>query len=305
MANRTRYWLDVFIALPVIIVISMFEMLPMCISRFGGRILGYLVHILRIRRRALKMNLGIAFPELPAKVISRMIREISVNFGDFMGEWLAMPRNKDLLEKRARCVGIEILEEGLKQGRGVLVCSAHLGNWEMLASITARLCSRPLTIIRQRLKNRWLDRWFTRMHQKMGYGDIVRSKSALDIYRKLKRNEVVGMLVDQSGRSAGMWVPFFGRPTSFHRGPGVLASRTGCCVVAAFCAADRDGWVIEFSQLAIAYTGDIEKDTEQLMKLYAQKLEAAIRANPAWYFWYHRRWKTKIPADVQAKWELR
>ena len=305
MASRKDYWLDFMIALPAIMIIKTFEKLPMKVARVSGRMLGYLVHLLRVRRRTLKTNLGIAFPEISSENVYRLIRDIPMNFGDFMGEWLVMPRNQAFLERRARCTGMEILEQGLLQGKGVLVCSAHLGNWEILASIVARRSSWPLTIIRQRLKNLWMDRWFTRVHQKMGFGDIVRSKSAIEIYRKLKNNEIVGMLVDQSGRSAGVWVPFFGRPTSFHRGPGVLASRTGCCVLSAFCIPDSEGWVVRFSELAFERTGDIEKDTEQLMKLYAEKLEDAIRGNPTWYFWYHRRWKTKIPADVQAKWELR
>ncbi len=247
-------------------------------------------------------NLRYALPEMPEREVRRIAKRIPINFGDFLGEWLVMPKYRNSLEKRVRCIGFDVVTEGLRNKRGVMVCSAHIGNWEALASIAAHLSDRPLTIVRQRLKNLWLDRWFSEIHRKMGYGDIIRSRSAIEIFRRLKNNEIVGMLVDQNGRSAGAWVPFFKRPTSFHRGPGIIAARTGCAVITAFCVPDRDGWKIEFSKLDMELTGDLERDTETLMSRYARRLEDAIRECPDWYFWYHRRWKTKIPEHLKEKW---
>lgn len=295
--------MDVIIASPVIMIYKIFTILPEHMSRRLGRFLGMIAHRIGVRRQALFGNLAKAFPEIPVEEARRLVRRIPVNFGDFLGEWLVMPKYIESLESRVKCTGFDVIEEGLRGGCGVMVCSAHIGNWEVLASITAKKASRPLTIIRQRLKNAWMDRWFSDIHRRMGYGDIIRSKSAIEIYRRLKNNEIVGMLVDQSGRSAGVWVPFFNRPSSFHRGPGVLAARTGCTVITAFCVPGPDRWQIEYSKLEIDWTGDADIDSERLMSEYARRLETAIRKYPDWYFWYHRRWKTKVPDSIRHRWD--
>jgi len=300
---KWKYALDTIIAMPLLALCLLFQTLPESKARVLGRSLGRLVWALGIRRSVIHKNLQIAFPDMQKEKENKIIRNVYINLGDFLCEWLSFPANKAGLNQRVRCFGTEHLDSAIKKGKGILICSAHIGNWELLASIGVSYSDRPLSIVRTAFDNTRMDRWFTDIHHSMGYDDILKRNSTPEIIRRLKNNEMVGMLVDQSGRSSGVWVPFFGRPTSFHRGPGVLSAKTECVIITAFCLPASDGvWEIEFSPLEVCLVGDAQKDSESVMTEYALRLESVIRAHPDRYFWFHRRWKTKMPEHLRDKW---
>lgn len=307
MNRRTRtvlYFFDTLIALPALAVHHIVRLMPEKMAVRFGRFLGSVSCFFRVRYRVLDKNLSIAFPTLSDRERKTLIRKVHMNFGQFFTEWFILSKVWHAMEKRVRCTGIEELHDALKTGRGAIICSAHFGNWEILASAVSACSGAPLRIVRNRLKNKRLDRWFSDMHRAMGFKDILRDQSALRIFRSLHHNEIIGMLVDQNGRKDGIWLPFFDRATSFHRGPGIIASKTGCAVVTAFCFPLQDGtWDIRFSRLKTALTGDTENDTDMVMRFFAAQLESAIRSQPDWYFWFHRRWKTRVPEAVQEQWD--
>ncbi|MBN1297184.1 lysophospholipid acyltransferase family protein [bacterium] len=301
--DSRRSWLDSLVAAPVLLLYRAFRSLSRESAEKAGRWIGYLAFILGIRRQVLRDNMSIAFPDTSFADRNRMIRNVYLNTGRFLGNWLTMPKRLGRIADEVTLLHPEIVRQADEQGRGLLICSAHLGNWELLASYCAENLSPHLTIVRHKLSNSRLDRWFTDVHEMMGFGDVIKGQSVIEIFRRLHRREHIGMLVDQSGRGSGIWIPFFGRPTSFHRGPGVIASKTGAAVVTAFCVPSVFGkWEIRVRALTVLLTGDLELDTYAVMREYARHLEEIIREFPDWYFWYHRRWKTPVPAEVSDRW---
>ncbi|MGB3977216.1 MAG: lysophospholipid acyltransferase family protein [bacterium] len=304
MKKRLTDFFDTLVTLPILGLLYVISVMPDTLAYRICMALGSMARVLRIRYRVVDNNLQIAFPQMARQERVRLIKKVYANFGRLTGEWLSARKNMQTLEKKVRCVGVEEFPKALQEGRGIIVCSAHFGHWELLASAVAVHGKAPLKIIRNKLKNRRLDKWFTQIHADMGFGEIMRSQSALRIFRHLKENEIIGMLVDQNGRSGGLWLPFFNRPTSFYRGPGQIASKTGCAVIMAFCYPQRDGtWEVQFSRLKREMTGNVEEDTRRVMGSYAALLEEAIIRYPDWYFWFHRRWKTKVPKAVLQQWE--
>ena len=121
--------------------------------------------------------------------------------------------------------------------------------------------------------------------------------------RLLRKNGVIGIVGDQDARKAGVFVPFFGRPASTHRGPAVFALKLGAPVFA--CVARRlpgPGVRYEVSgqRVPVVRTGDAEADIQALTAELARRLEGEIRKAPEQYFWFHRRWKTRPPAELLA-----
>ncbi len=290
------------VALPVIVLLRIACVMPEKVSRAFGRLLARICCFCRIRRKTLLMNLQYAFPEMSDKELKTLIKKIYVNFGDFFFEWFSIPQNIESLDQRVTCTGLDCLNDAIESGKGVLICSAHLGNWEILATAIARYSGKPLTIIRNQLRNRYLDKWFTKLHNAQGFDDMHRTNSGIKMFRALKRNELIGMLVDQNGRSAGVWLPYFNRPSSFHRGPGIVASKTGCTVITVFCYPEKNQrWQLHFAALDTVLTGQPEEDTERVMSEYTRRLESAVQKHPEWYFWFHRRWKTKVPKHIVAQ----
>jgi len=298
-----RDYVDTVLALPVILMYRVIRRMPSGWAVSICRLFAWTAYILRVRRSVIETNIAIAFPDLSPGDRVDLIRRIYLNLGEFLGSWLTLPSKKGRLVETVPLVNASVLEELKPAGKGLLVCSGHLGHWEILAARFAEHGKWKVTIVRHRLNNTRLDQWFTDVHELMDFGDVIKGKSLLEIFRRLRRDEIIGMLVDQSGRGAGIWIPFFNRPTSFHRGPGMILSKSGCPAITAFCVPSATGgWEIRLRKMQFEITGDLETDTYQVMREYARHLEAIIREFPDRYFWFHRRWKTRIPEDIQEAW---
>ena len=295
MKRETR---DKITAFPVIALIRTLQVLPTPVTLAFGRFLGGIAALIRIRRSVLDKNLRIAFPEMSDTDRSRLIGKIYRNIGLLFGEWMTLRKRGDALLDTVEYMNLECFMEAQAEGKGVLLNSAHFGNWEVMARPVRKLTP-AMSIVRRRLSNTALDRLFTELHGESGVKNLIKGQSPLAIRRCLKRGEVVSMLVDQNARSPGIFVPFFGRRTSFHRGSALMALKGGIPFITVFLVPiENNRWRFEFDRIDATPTGDQEKDIARIMTEYAAKLEAMIRKYPDRWFWFHRRWKTKPPPET-------
>jgi KDO2-lipid IV(A) lauroyltransferase len=186
------------------------------------------------------------------------------------------------------------MEEALSHGRGVMLVTGHYGNWEIAAATVA---SRgvPIAAIVRRQGNRLVDERLNGLRKRLGVEVITQREAPSRVPRLLRKNAVIGIVGDQDARRAGVFVPFFGRPASTHRGPALFALKLGAPVFS--CVARRlpgAGVRYEVSGHAVPVvrTGDLEADVTALTAALAAELEAEIRKAPEQYFWFHRRWKS-------------
>jgi KDO2-lipid IV(A) lauroyltransferase len=109
-------------------------------------------------------------------------------------------------------------------------------------------------------------------------------------------------MIDQDARGSGIFVPFFGRPSSTIPTVGTLHLRTGAAVVATFSYPEEDGgWRINYERLTFpGLTGDRERDVLRITEETTAILEARIRERPELWLWMHRRWKTPAPAPTRS-----
>jgi len=205
--------------------------------------------------------------------------------------------------KRTRLVGRELLEKAAREGRGVMVVSGHLGNWEVgAAGVVAR--GFPMDIIVARQRNRHFDRYLTRARERLGVNVIPRGDAPRGALASLKAGRVVGLMGDQDARRAGVFVDFFGRPASTARGPAVLSMRAGV-VLATFCAIRLPGWRPRY-EVRIEAVPEVEPGSDRaaavmtLTRAFTSRLEEQVRKQPWQYFWHHRRWKTPPPEEDTA-----
>jgi KDO2-lipid IV(A) lauroyltransferase len=195
-------------------------------------------------------------------------------------------------------VGWDHLKDALSLGRGVILVTGHYGNWEIAAGAVA---SRDVDIgaIVRRQGNRLVDERLQHLRRKLGVETIYQGQAPARVPRLLRSNGVVGIVGDQDARRSGIFVPFFGRLASTHRGPALFALRLNAPVFS--CIARRlpgndvryevIGERVEFER-----TGDLDRDVKALTTELARRLEREIRKAPEQYFWFHKRWKTRPPA---------
>ena len=195
--------------------------------------------------------------------------------------------------------GRHSLEAALSAQRGVIVLTAHLGNWELLMRMGA-LTDRPVSVISKRLSRPRLDAIW-QMLRAGGPRILSAQGSARAAVRALQRNEIVGYVLDQNmPPKHAVYVPFFGRLAAADPGLARLARITGAPVVPVF-AERRGGRHCIRIEPALDLprspnrSGDILEATARCTAV----VEAAIRRAPEQWLWIHRRWKP-LPAAVQG-----
>jgi Kdo2-lipid IVA lauroyltransferase/acyltransferase len=192
--------------------------------------------------------------------------------------------------------GLENFTGPMARGKGVLVATAHLGNWE-LSAFTHAYMTGPMNIVVRPLDNPRIDAFVEHRRGLSGNPIIEKKDAARKIFKALKAGESVGILIDQnSSREEGVFVDFFGRKACANAAFVKFAHRTGAAVVPGFAlwSEAEKKYVLRFYP-EIPMTGNVQADTQAVHSL----LEKVIREYPDQWLWIHRRWKTQ-PAPEGA-----
>jgi KDO2-lipid IV(A) lauroyltransferase len=257
------------------------------LARVYIRLLDLLVP--RFRRTARK-NLSIA-GICEDGVIDGMFRSIARMLETFA----RFPRiTRENVHDLIRYDGLEHFKNALARGRGVLVATAHFGNWELSAFAHA-LMTAPMHVVARPLDNRRLDEFIEQRRAISGNRIISKREAAREILRALKSGQAVGILIDQNtAREEGVFVDFFGVKACAGTGFVKLAHHSGAAVVpgyALWSAAERR-YVLRFDP-EIPMSGGVPEDTQKIHS----HLEKVIRKHADQYLWIHRRWKTRPPGE--------
>jgi KDO2-lipid IV(A) lauroyltransferase len=270
--------------------------------RRAGRIgewlgaLGY--RPLGIRRAVVERQVRAAFPELNEPEVLRIARASYEHLGRTSIE-AALLAGYSPAQVRAmfdRVEGADVLAAARAEGKGVLLVSGHLGNWELAGAFVAA-SGVPIEAVARGMENPLFDRYITRTRHDLGMTVVHDSEAVRRVPRAMREGKGVAMLVDQGAAGlASSWVPFFGRYAKTPRGPAVFALRLGAPVVFATALRQPSGrYVMYYERIPVHPTGDREADVDRIVADYTATLERWIRRAPEQYFWHHRRWKHQRP----------
>ena len=262
-----------------------------------GRFAGFLLHhIIRFKRKPVINNLNIVYGE--GKWPDGILKKIYRHMGLLFCEMLRMPSlGGEKYIDRFSLHGIENLDDALAQGKGVIIVSAHTGNWEYGIS-GLNLKGYKANVIVKNLKDIDNDYVFNQIRGKKGVGSILKDKgTVLNVRRALKRNEIVVMVIDQnSKRSEGVFVDHFGKPASTYLAPYVLSNRFGCPIVPVFNYRDenlKDHHIICYPAIKLEPSGDDQKDQIANTEAYIKAFEKFLMDHPEQWIWMHRRWRSQ------------
>lgn len=268
-----------------------------------GALLGEVAYrLVRIRREEVERHLALAFPDWPPGWRQRVARESYCHLGreGVAVLRLAAPGAKDALA-RAPIAGYEVFERAVGGGRGAMVLSGHLGNWEVgAAALAAR--GVPLDVVVRGQGNPLFDRELRCTRERLGMQVIDQRAAAREVVRSLRAGRVVAMVGDQDAGRRGLFVDFFGMPASTARGPALLALRAGAPVflgVALRAPAGPVPYDLRLVPLEVERTGVRDEDVRRLTEAYTRGLEALVREAPGQYFWHHRRWKSRPVQELR------
>ncbi len=212
-------------------------------------------------------------------------------------EILKLPySNAPAMQEILQCDDISLLKESFAKGKGLLLITGHIGNWELLG---AALCAYglKLTVVARALKNFGFDWMVTRNRRRAGLKVIKRKgmMAAKQVIRALKNGDVVCMLIDQDTKVKGVFVEFFDKPSHTPAGAAEIALKTGVDIF--FIVSFREDVLKHraFIKGPIKLPEDIEQQQAviELSQCFNDFAEQAIRQHPQQWVWMHQRWKTK------------
>jgi KDO2-lipid IV(A) lauroyltransferase len=200
------------------------------------------------------------------------------------------------LGTHVRYEGLDQLRAAHAEGKGVLLISGHFGHWELTAYMQGIL-GLPLLMITKPMANPRLETMLAGLRTGSGNEVIAKIDAVRASLKALARGIGVAVMIDQDARGSGIFVPFFGRPSSTIPTVGMMHLRTGAAVVATFSYPEADGgWRITYERLTFpGLTGSREQDVFRITCETTALLERRIRERPELWLWMHRRWKSPPP----------
>lgn len=262
-----------------------------------GESVGRLLFRAGLRREVAIDNLRRAFPERDDAWIRRVARDSFAHLGRELIVTLRLSEvSRDELVARSDFAGLDVLHEGLARGNGAVIVTGHLGNWEVAAACLAAR-GLPMAVVAQRQSNPLSDRRINDVRRRFGLKPMDRREAAKKGLRTLRGGGLLAFVADQDARGSGVFVPFFGRMASTHRGPALLALRTGAPLFAASFIRTADArYDCHIHPVDENREGEPDEVVHRLTAAYTAVLERAVRSAPEQYLWQHRRWKTQPPA---------
>lgn len=258
-------------------------------ERLGERIMMLAYRADKKHRRRTHANLALAYPEWSEAEVDATAKGVWRHFGRMMADFVRTPvRARDDLLATMEVVGIEHLEEAERLEKGVVIITAHLGNWERLGAWLVA-SGRKLTVVARDANQSGVNDRIAATREAAGVAVLSRGNAARAILNTLKRNEMVGILPDQNAGDA--FIPFFGKPCGTVAGPAVIHVRSGAPLVPVFAFRTGPGrYRVECHRAIVAEPGF--EPREGLMRSMNAAIEAAIRSRPDQWNWMHDRWKS-------------
>ncbi len=188
----------------------------------------------------------------------------------------------------------------LEHGKGVIILTGHLGNWELLAGAFG-VKGYSGAVVGRRIYYEPYNEIIVGLRRGVGVETIYRDESPRKILRILSQNQILGIVADQDVDSVeGIFVPFFGIPAYTPTAPAKMALASGAPIVPA--CVIREGKRYRMLMGEPIYpkpNSNKEQAVREMTENWSREIEAYIRRYPDQWGWMHDRWKTK-PEEADA-----
>jgi KDO2-lipid IV(A) lauroyltransferase len=281
-------------------VVMAFSLLPDFILYWLGVLGGYLGFLLDRRHVAIAMvNLAIAFPERSEHERRRILRDSYLNLGRSGAEYVRLAGFfYRRLVNRVTYERFHYWDEIKRRypGRGIVVLTAHFGNFELLAAAHA-LHGHQITLVHHTQRFVAGDAFITWVRERAGV-DLARKRSAARaVLKALGDGELVGIPFDQNAkRGEAIFVPFFGEPAATSRTLARLVQKSQAIVVPVFIVRapdNRSHRIVIQDLIPLQNSGDADADVAENTARFLRPIEDIVRRYPEQFLWQHRRYRTR------------
>jgi phosphatidylinositol dimannoside acyltransferase len=186
------------------------------------------------------------------------------------------------------------LDRALASGRGAIMVGVHLSSVALAGQVVAAQGYRVTTVV-EPVEPAELMRLLTRLRSAGGVRVLpLGSDLVKELLAVLRRNEVVGLIMDRDVAGTGVAVDFFGSETELPSGAALLAIRTGARIlpaVAVRTANDRFVGRID-PPVEIECGADTRQTIRRTTRRIAERFERHIAAHPEQWTVYQPVWRS-------------
>jgi len=269
-----------------------------CLYAFAKNIATLAYFFAKKQRKIALDSLGIAFgKEKSPQEIERIAKDCFTYIAKSAVELMFFFDKPQALRERVQIQGRENLDQALAAGRGVILVSAHFGNFPLLLGRLA-VDGYKVGGVMKPMHDARMEKIFFKKREKFGVKTIYsqpRNECVNNSIQALRNNELIFIPIDQNFGTGGVFVNFFGQQAATATGPVILAQRTKAALIPCFIIRGP------LDQHRIVFEAEIKleegQNAQEVIRVNIQKLteiiEFYIRKYPAEWGWIHRRWKSK------------
>ncbi len=237
-------------------------------------------------------NLRAIFPDKDEEEISRLAKEVFVNFAKYLVDFFRFEKiDSKFLAENVKVTGRENLDEALKGGKGVIALSAHIGNYELGGAVIS-LIGYKFNAVALDHDNKLINDFFIGQRTRTGV-QVISLRSALrSCFEALSKGEVLALLGDRDFSNHGIVTDFFGKRTMIPKGPAAFSVKIGAPIVPGFLLRmPDDTFELRFDKpISYRATGNREADEKKILRLCVKVIEDYIRRYPSQWYMFRRFW---------------
>jgi KDO2-lipid IV(A) lauroyltransferase len=259
-----------------------------------------LYYLIGYRKEVVMQNLRTAFPEKSDRERGRIAKDFYHNFLDTFIEMIKLISITEKQFRKRNTINIEVLNDLYGKVPNVAIVSGHFFNWEVGSLSTSLDNKFKLLAVYMPVTNKAFDKIMYDMRTKFGATFIPATDFKNQIVKYADASFCLGLLADQNpgNLNSAVWVPFFGKLTSFVKGPEKFSVRNNSAVV--FGQSHRIKRGFYNFKLSVVTTEPHSYPEGALTKKLIELTEENIRKNPSNYLWSHRRWKHEFKEEYRG-----
>jgi KDO2-lipid IV(A) lauroyltransferase len=231
-------------------------------------------------------------PAVGKRTLRRMARELYWNFAKYLADFFGSSEmDEEYVKKLVKTEGVNNIDAALAGGKGVVLISAHIGNWELGGSVIS-LMGYPISAVVLPHKNKKIDAFFRRQRLAGKVTPIEIGLNIKECYRVLKANKLLGLLGDRDFTKNGLMLNFFGKKTLFPKGPSAFSYRLGSAIIPTLIVRQPDDTFLMTFEKPI-YADRTKPEEEAVLEL-AEKcaviIESYVKKYPTQWYIFKDMW---------------
>ncbi|MFC1624125.1 lysophospholipid acyltransferase family protein [Candidatus Omnitrophota bacterium] len=258
-------------------------------------------YVARKDREAVATNLSIVLKKdiIECRVLARKVFR---NFGLYLVDFFRMLRlDEESIKRKVQIEGLEKLDSIIKQGKGAILLSCHIGNWEM-GGVVMAMMGYDISAVVLRHRHKKINEFFIGQREKKGMKAITMKSTMKRCVSALLEKGLLALLGDRDFTNAGVVLDFFGVPTSIPKGPALLSFKTNSPIVPLFfIRVDRFNYKFIFDDpIEVKEAPGIEADeiAKSISKKFIPVMEKYIRQYPEQWLVFREFWDAPKDAVV-------